>query len=491
MQIQFYLNREQQPRRLVPEKDATVLHYLRDGNSGAGLRGSKEGCNSGDCGACTAVLAQRGGDGRLRYTPINTCIALMSSLHNSLLITVDGLADGGEDGKLHPVQAAMVEEHGSQCGFCTPGFVMSLFAMSKHRPPAAEGSVADAIAGNLCRCTGYRPIVSAGMKLLAAPPAADYYDQQQAQIAARLAALAQQDAPPPESNADIAIARSAAELKALYQKHPQARLFAGATDLALEINLQKKQLPLKIDISRVSDYRDCRDDGGQWTLGATATIAECMDFFAARLPAMLPYLKRYGSQPIRARATVGGNIGNASPIADMPPPLLALAADIALTNGSNARQLPLADFYLDYKKTALAAGEWISAVTFPAPPAGSVFKVFKISKRIEDDISIVAAAFYWRIGSGNVVEEARLAFGGMAAIPKRAHHAEQAFIGHAWSEQTAAAAAQALAQDFTPLSDMRGSDRYRLQAAGGLIKRAYLETQGELPRIEELAHAAG
>lgn len=469
--INFYLNRETTYRQVTARSDTTVLQYLRAN----GLVGTKEGCASGDCGACTAVLAQVV-DGALQYSSVNTCILLLSALQGKWLITVDGLSDSDA---LHPVQEAMVQAHGSQCGFCTPGFVMSLFAMSK-QPPATPNrdDVRTAIAGNLCRCTGYRPIVDAGLALLADNSTAtpDYFDSQHAQKVQALQAL-----PPstPTHDDTITIAPDAQTLATV--KTPDIKIVAGGTDLSLDLTVHEKQMPKLVDISHLS--AECQETDSQWILPATATIASCMAFFATRLPDLIPYLHRFGSMPIRARATIGGNIGNASPIADMPPVLLALDATLTLTDGAQTRQLPLSDFYLDYKQTALKSNEWIEAITINKPVPNSIFKVFKISKRIEDDISIISAAMLFSIDQQQITH-ARVAYGGMAAIPKRAVAVETALLGQAWDSTTIHTAAQQVSADFSPITDVRGSAEYRLTLAAAVLQRAYHESTTPTPRIE-------
>ncbi|MCH9705318.1 MAG: xanthine dehydrogenase small subunit [Proteobacteria bacterium] len=481
MSICFYLNREQQPRQLTAAGDTTVLQYLREN----GLVGSKEGCASGDCGACTAVLAEVTSAGKLHYTPINTCIAFMSAVQHKLLISVEGLATNGT---LHPVQNAMVDAHGSQCGFCTPGFVMSLFALYKKSPaPVTSTVVAESIAGNLCRCTGYRPIIQAGLALCASKNDNDFYAVEEQTIVARLQQLAQMDTPLTKHTQvknDLYIANTVNELIDLKQQHPQAVLVAGATDLALQVTLNEHPLPIKIDISRVAEYRTIIEYDDHWAIGAAVTVAEWMEYFADIFPNLSPYLHRFGSVPIRQRATLGGNIANASPIADCPLPLIALGGEIILSTAEQERRLLLEEFYLNYKETVLATDEWISTIILPKPTAPFIFKTFKVSKRIEDDISTVAAAFYWQLEDDKTILQTRLVYGGMAATPIRARRAEQHLSKQTFNESNIEAAAATIAQELTPISDARGSCHYRLQVAAALLRRAYLETTQPLARIE-------
>ncbi|MCC6076653.1 xanthine dehydrogenase small subunit [Pseudomonas sp. GCM10022188] len=476
--IQFLLNREPcRIERLDP--NLTVLRWLRERR---GRTGSKEGCASGDCGACTVVVGERlvdeTGAERLRYRAINACIALLSSLHGKQLLTVEDLQQGDH---LHSVQQAMVDCHGSQCGFCTPGFVMSLFALSKNAAGFDREEACAALSGNLCRCTGYRPILAAAEQALGQAQA-DSFAARETEILAQLAAIAAQDAPQLDDGAArCLLPRDLAELADLYAANPQARLLAGGTDLALEITQQHRRLPLLIQLGQVAELQTMRIEEATLDIGAAVPLTDCAPVLAADYPDFGALLARFAATQIRNQATLGGNLGNASPIGDGAPLLLALGASLLLRQGARQRLLPLEDFFLDYRVTALQPGEFIERILVPRPQPGHHFRAFKVTKRLDDDISAVCAAVHLHL-DGGLVREARIAFGGMAAIPKRASQCEQALIGRPWAESAVERAASALEQDFSPLDDLRASRAYRLRVAQNLLRKTWLElSQPDLP----------
>lgn len=455
------------------DPNLTVLQYLRERRN---RRGTKEGCGSGDCGACTVVLGELASrdDGAqgLRYRSVNACLTFIASLHGKQLITVEDLK---QQGRLHSVQQAMVDCHGSQCGFCTPGFVMSLFALQKNCPGADTPAIQEALGGNLCRCTGYRPIMDAAAQACAAP-AQDSFDTREAATVAQLQAIAAQGPGELSSPAGhCQIPTSLASLAQAYAADPQARLFAGGTDLALEVTQQHRPLASMIYVGQVPELREITSSADVLTLGAAAPLTDCYAALATDYPDFGALLHRFASLQVRNQGTLGGNIGNASPIGDAPPLLLALGASLVLRQGEEQRTLPLEDFYLDYRITARRPGEFIEAVRVPRPSAGAWFRAYKVSKRLDDDISAVCAAFNVTVENGRV-SQARIAYGGMAAIPKRALACEAALLGQPWANASVEAACQALAQDFTPLSDLRASSQYRLLVAQNLLRKCLIET---------------
>lgn len=456
MEVVFYLNRESRPRREVVAADTTVLEYLR----GRGFVGSKEGCASGDCGACTAALCTLDAHGKPAFRAFNSCIAPMPSVNGKWLITIEGLQNNNQ---LHPAQEAMVKTHGSQCGFCTPGFVMSLFAFGKNtKAKPAHDDAAAAIAGNLCRCTGYRPIIQAAMTM--ATSGNDGYDAKTAKH--KLAAL-QKAAPPGMLNL------TAAQFAEDARRRPM--ILGGGTDLALTITQQLQSIGQPAMITNAPELATIRELTKGWRIGAAANWESVKKTIGKKLPPMGAMLHRFGSAQIRFMATVGGNIANASPVADGPPPFIALGASLTLRRGEQKREMPLEKFFVSYKKTALRRGEFIESVFVPKPAADGVFRVYKISKRFDDDISALLFAFYLR-RKKNIITSAVVAAGGMAAIAKRATNTELALCGREWTMQTFADAGDALAKDFSPIDDARASKQYRMRAARNLLLRFAEET---------------
>ncbi|MFN4141457.1 xanthine dehydrogenase small subunit [Aestuariivirga sp.] len=449
----------------------TVLDHLRLGQR---ARGTKEGCNEGDCGACTVAIGTLR-NGRVVYEPVNACILLVGQLDGKELVTVDDLAD---EGALHPVQQALVEAHGSQCGFCTPGFVMSLFTLYHSGKPATRAEIATHIAGNLCRCTGYRPILDAAAASCTGI-AADRWARGAAEAAAQLAAL--------DDGADVFIGTHdsfiarparAETLARLAAEHPDATIVSGATDVGLWITKQLRQLPKIILTGGVKALHGVSDEGGHVAIGAAATYAEAMPALAAIDPDVAEVLRRLGSTQVRASGTVGGNIANGSPIGDTPPMLIALGAKLHLRHGARTRSLPLEDFFIAYGKQDRKPGELVWRIDVPKLAASEVFRAYKISKRFDQDISAVMAAFRFTLDERRIAS-ARIAFGGMAATPKRAAAAEAAIRGASLDDRaTWQAAIAALAGDFQPISDMRASAAYRLEVAQRLLLKALMEIDG-------------
>ena len=471
--IQFLLNRELRTEHAL-DPNVTVLNYLREH---VGKTGTKEGCASGDCGACTVVVGELEGE-RVRYRTLNSCLTFVSSLHGKQLITV---ADLKHQGKLHSVQQAMVDCHGSQCGFCTPGFIMSLFALQKNSTGYDKGQTMEALAGNLCRCTGYRPIIDAAEQACCQKQP-DQFDAFESDTVARLKSIAPRETAELNSgDKRCLVPLAVADLADLYTANPEARLLAGGTDLALEVTQFHRELPVMIYVGHIEDMKRIEVTDSAIEIGAAAALSDCYEALSREYPDFGELLHRFASLQIRNQGTLGGNIGNASPIGDAPPLLIALGAQIALRQGNTRRILPLQDFFLDYKVTARQEAEFIEKIIVPRKQANQAFRAYKVSKRLDDDISAVCAAFNLTIVDG-VVTEARIAFGGMAAIPRRASACEAALIGSAWYPGVIERACDALSEDFTPLSDFRASKEYRLLTAQNLLRKFFLEQQS--PEVE-------
>jgi xanthine dehydrogenase small subunit len=451
---------------------ATLLDYLRLEERACG---TKEGCGEGDCGACTVALGSLR-DGRVIYEPVNSCIQLLGMVDGREVVAVDDLHV--REGGLHPVQRALVAAHGSQCGFCTPGFVMSLFALYHADGAPGRAQVNDAIAGNLCRCTGYRPIVEAGLKACAGKPR-DSYIAAAAGTAKALGKLADgKDLFIGSEKSFFAAPASAESLARLYAAHPDAVLVAGATDVGLWITKQLRNLPKIIHLGRAADLAQITDLGDSITIGAAVTYEAAAASLAAIDADLGELLRRLGSRQVRTAGTVCGNIANGSPIGDTPPALIVLGAAIELRSAGGARTLPLEKFFIAYGKQDRQPGEFVAAVKVPRLRPNQAFRAFKISKRFDQDISALLGAFCLTL-DGSRIEEARIAFGGMAPTPKRAQRAEAALKGaDLTSSSSWAAAIAALEQDFKPIDDHRASAAYRQATARALLTKALHEIAG-------------
>jgi len=462
----------------------TVLQHLREDLH---CTGTKEGCAEGDCGACTVVVGSLEADG-LQLKAVNACIQFLPTLDGKALFTVEDLQQA--DGALHPVQQALVECHGSQCGFCTPGFAMSLWGMYLKQESGcapARAEIDDALSGNLCRCTGYRPIIDAARRMTELPPVG--FDREL--LAGQLRALQREAGAVHSAHGQTFHApRTLDELAAARAAHPEAVLLAGSTDVGLWVTKQMRELRDIIYLGHVAELKSVDEVDGAIEIGAGVTLQDAYAAVCRHYPRELKELwQRFASLPIRNAGTLGGNVANGSPIGDSMPWLIALGSELVLRGPDGERSLPLEDFYLGYQQKDLRAGEFVRAVRVPLPKPGLAFRTYKLAKRFDQDISAVCVAFALELDADGIVRKARIAFGGMAATPKRAAAAEAALAGRAWDEAAVRAAMTALAGDYTPLSDMRASSAYRMQTAQNLLRRFWLETRRDNPLPLEAVNA--
>ncbi|WP_281996087.1 xanthine dehydrogenase small subunit [Ruegeria faecimaris] len=452
MDITFLLNGETVELANV-DPTVTLLDWLREDRS---LTGTKEGCNEGDCGACTVMVTDQGG-----AKALNSCILFLPQLHGKAVRTVEGASS--PDGKAHPVQQAMVDLHGSQCGFCTPGFVMSMVA--GHANGATDHDTQ--LAGNLCRCTGYAPIIRAAKAVEKHPVPVWVKDKPDAAPAA-----------------SPMLPRSSDELAAIYAEHPEATLVAGATDVGLWVTKQLRDLKTVIFMNGCDDLKQITVTDNEIRLGAMVDMNRIGEALGDLHPSYAEMIRRYASVQVRHAATVGGNIANGSPIGDNPPALIALGASLHLRKGDTRRTLPLEKFFIDYGKQDRVPGEFVEAVSFPRQ--ADRLKCYKLSKRFDQDISAVCGCFNITVAEGTVTQ-ARIAFGGMAGVPKRATQVETTLTGKPWTAATVQSALTMFAEDYAPMSDMRASAHYRLETAKAMLERYFLEDQGQVTNVLEVS----
>ena len=479
--LRFLLNGQQVELTEVGASD-TLLDFLRINRR---LTGTKEGCAEGDCGACTVLVGRLTDDG-LIYEPVNACIRFLASCHGCHVVTVEHLR--GPDGGLHPIQAAMVEYHGSQCGFCTPGIVIALYGLWMTNPGATATDIEVALQGNICRCTGYEPIIKAALAAgRAGGQASDALAVERELVTAKLREMRGERVELSKGGERAIIPADVDDLAAVLKAEPKATLIAGATDVGLWVTKFMRDISPAVFIGHLMKSK--RVEGEEIRLGAGVTYSEAAPLIRQHIPAAHDYWLRIGGWQVRNMGTIGANIANGSPIGDTPPLLIALGARIVLRKGAARRELPLEDFFIEYGRQDRSVGEFVEEVIIPTKPQAKI-AAYKVSKRRDSDITAVAAGFCLTVEDGTIAD-ARICFGGMAGIPKRAAGAEAALTGQPFARDTFEAAAHAVADDFQPLSDWRASADYRRTVAANLFRRFWLEqTETGLPvRLHEAVGA--
>ena len=450
--------------------DRTLLEVLREDLHGTD---TKEGCNEGDCGACTVVLGEDDG-GRLKYRAVNSCIRLAHSIHGQALWTAQDLL--AADGSLHPVQQAMVQCHGSQCGFCTPGFVMSLFGMYQNHVvpglPITRALAQQDLSGNLCRCTGYRPILDAAQTMANLPRVT----VNEVDLLQQLKQL-NQAGQGLEANLAYFLPDTLAELLQLRSSHPAAQLVAGCTDVGLWVNKGHRRLPQVLDLSRVAELRRVEHYPHHLAIGAAVSLTEAFAALVTDRPQLQAFAQRFAGLPVRNSGTMGGNVANGSPIGDSMPLLIALGANVVLMSTRGHRELPLAQLYTGYRQNVMAPDELLAWIKVPKAVPQELSRVYKVSKRFDDDISALCLAVAMHLEGGQIVL-ASIGVGGVAATPVRAGQTEALLTGQPWNEATVQRAMLVLRQEFSPISDLRASSAYRVEVLGNLLQRFWLESQG-------------
>ncbi|UDF31358.1 UNVERIFIED_ORG: xanthine dehydrogenase small subunit [Roseateles sp. XES5] len=471
-ELRFILNGQDVSLKDVTP-DQTLLDWLRLSRL---LKGSKEGCAEGDCGACTVLVGRLTPAGGLVYEGVNACIRFMGSLDGCHIVTVEHLAGAGD--RLHPVQQAMVDYHGSQCGFCTPGFVMSLYALWMQSPNPTDQEIETALQGNLCRCTGYEPILRAARAVSEyGGTDKDPLLAERATMIARLKALKDgARVEVGEGKQRFVVPADLDDFAAVLEASPTATVVAGSTDVGLWVTKQMRDITPVVFIAGLDEMKSLSVKDGTISIGAGVTYTEAMETLARHIPALGPLIARIGGQQVRNMGTIGGNVANGSPIGDTPPALIALGATLTLRKGAVRRTILLQDFFIAYGKQDRQPGEFVEAVHVPVPPAAENFAVYKVTKRRDEDITATLGAFRLTLAGDGTVAEVTIAYGGMAATPKRATAVEAALIGKPWTEATVEAAMEKYAEDYTPLTDMRATAEYRALVAKNLLLRFYAET---------------
>ena len=476
--IRFILN-DQEVALTDVKPDQTLLDFLRLDRH---LRGSKEGCAEGDCGACTVLVGRLSGD-EMIYDSVTSCIRFVASLHGTHVVTVEHLRAKG--GVLHPVQQAMVDEHGSQCGFCTPGFVMSLYGLWMRDPHPTQAAIEKALQGNLCRCTGYAPIIRAAKAISSyGAPEGDPLRAERIALKSQIVALHEGKRIEIGEGAErFIIPADLADFAALYAENPVATIVAGSTDVGLWVTKFMRRIGPAIFIGNLQALKRIEQTTDAVTFHAGVTYSEALPIVTAKFPQLAELWNRFAGEQVRNMGTLGGNIANGSPIGDTPPTWIALGAKLTLRRGDQRRELLLEDYFVAYGKQDRQPGEFVESVTIPLLPAGEQFAVYKISKRRDEDISTLCGAFRVSVDAAGLVSSARIAFGGMAATPKRAANVEAALVGQPWTLETIEAAIAVFPTDYQPITDMRASAEYRLLTAQNLLKRFFYETTGQGQRL--------
>ncbi|AYG69174.1 MULTISPECIES: xanthine dehydrogenase small subunit [unclassified Rhizobium] len=453
--------------------DQTLLDWLRLSRS---LKGTKEGCAEGDCGACTVLVGRLTPAGGLVYEGVNACIRFLGSLDGCHIVTVEHLT--ASDERLHPVQQAMIDFHGSQCGFCTPGFVMSLYGLWMQTPNPTDQQIETALQGNLCRCTGYEPILRAARAISSyGGTENDPLLIERETMVARLKALADgARVEIGEGRHRLIVPAGLDDFASALEASPTATVVAGSTDVGLWVTKHMRDISPVIFIAGLQELKSIGVKDDVITIGAGITYSEAIATLSRHIPALGPLIARIGGQQVRNMGTIGGNIANGSPIGDTPPPLIALGTSLTLRKGETRRTIALEDFFIAYGKQDRKPGEFVEAVHIPVPAAGENFAVYKVTKRRDEDITATLGAFRLQLAADGTVAGIWIAYGGMAATPKRAFAVEQALLGQPWNEKTVETAMEKYAEDYAPLTDMRATAEYRALAAKNLLLRFYLET---------------